>query len=90
MHVVGLIISYSQIIFFYIGYRLHDLDIAVGNHIGDMSIYAHYIGPAANNEHLVFHRSQHKDARYVNLSITQGPGILQVSEVIVIAHPVCW
>ncbi|CAG2185483.1 unnamed protein product [Mytilus edulis] len=71
------------------GNRLHDLDIAVGNHLGDMSVFAHYTGPATDNEHLVFHRSLYTDGRYVKLTITQGPAILHVSEVIVVAYPVC-
>ncbi|CAG2248879.1 unnamed protein product [Mytilus edulis] len=73
----------------HIGYRLHDLDISFGTHLYDMSIFAHYTGPAVDNEHLVFHRSQYTEGRYVKLTITQGPEMLHPSEVIVVACPVC-
>ncbi|CAG2219535.1 unnamed protein product [Mytilus edulis] len=71
------------------GVRLHDLDITVGTHLDDMAIFAHYTGPASDNEHLVFQRSRYTDGRYVKLTITKGPEILHVSEVIVIAYPTC-
>ncbi|CAC5387689.1 unnamed protein product [Mytilus coruscus] len=71
------------------GSRLHDLDITVGTHLDDMSIFAHYTGPAADNEHLVFQRSRYTDGRIVKLTITKGPEMLHVSEVNVIAYPVC-
>ncbi|XP_071141770.1 uncharacterized protein [Mytilus edulis] len=71
------------------GYRLHDLDITFGTKLDDMSMFSHYTGPAVDNEHLVFHRSRYTEGRYVKLTITQGPGILHVSEVFVIAYPVC-
>ncbi|XP_071142659.1 uncharacterized protein [Mytilus edulis] len=74
---------------FHAAYRLHDLDIAVGIHLDDMSIFAHYTGPAAGNEHLVFQRSRYTDGRYIKLTITKGPEMLHVSEVNVMAYPVC-
>ncbi|VDI34091.1 Hypothetical predicted protein [Mytilus galloprovincialis] len=71
------------------GSRLHDLDITVGTHLDNMSIFVHYTGPAADNEHLIFQLSRYTDGRYVKMTVIQGPEFLHVSEVIVIAHPVC-
>ncbi|VDH92274.1 Hypothetical predicted protein [Mytilus galloprovincialis] len=71
------------------GYRLHDLDIAVGARLDIMSIFAHYKGPAKNYEHLFFQCNRYTAGRYVNLTITKGPEFFHVAEVNVIACPVC-
>ncbi|VDI47667.1 Hypothetical predicted protein, partial [Mytilus galloprovincialis] len=62
------------------GYRLHDLDIAVGARLDDMSIFAHYKGPAKNYEHLFFQCNRYTAGRYVNLTITKGPEFFHVAE----------
>ncbi|CAC5392750.1 unnamed protein product [Mytilus coruscus] len=71
------------------GYRLRDLDIAVGPCLDDLSIFAHYIGPAKKGEHLVFQRSRYRDGRFVKLTINKVHASLQVAEVQVFAYPVC-
>ncbi|CAC5418043.1 unnamed protein product [Mytilus coruscus] len=62
----------------HIGSRLHDLDITVGTHLDDMSIFAHYTGPAADNEHLVFQRSSVHRWSLCQTDHHQGPEMLHV------------
>ncbi|XP_071142491.1 uncharacterized protein [Mytilus edulis] len=70
------------------GSRLHDLDIAVGPSLDDMSIFTHFKGPGKDGEHLVFQRNRYTDGRFVNLTITNSREMLQLAEVMVFAYPI--
>ncbi|XP_052085678.1 uncharacterized protein LOC127723196 [Mytilus californianus] len=71
------------------GERLHDLDIAVGPSLDDISIFSHYEGPGKDGEHLVFQRKRYTDGRFIKLTITNGTEMLTVAELYVFAYPIC-
>ncbi|VDI46879.1 Hypothetical predicted protein, partial [Mytilus galloprovincialis] len=67
------------------GYRLHDLDISVGNAMYNMTVCAHYDGPGTDGEHLVFNLEEIAFGRYVKLNIV-GTGQLQFAEIKVFGY----
>lgn len=72
------------------GFMLHDLDIAVGPCLDDMSLFTHYKGPGKDGQHLVFQSKRYTDGRFIKLTITFGTtALLNVAEVNVFTYPIC-
>ncbi|XP_076109482.1 uncharacterized protein LOC143078505 [Mytilus galloprovincialis] len=63
---------------------LKNVDIIVGSTLKEMSLCAHYKGPAKLKEHLIFHCNRQMSGRYVKVTI-KAKQYLHLSEVMVFA-----
>ncbi|CAC5398321.1 unnamed protein product [Mytilus coruscus] len=70
--------------FDFAGQRLKNADITVGSTLKEMSLCAHYKGPAKLKEHLIFYCNRQMRGRYVKVTI-KAKEYLHLSEVMVFA-----